>query len=274
MVIRIPDTLTIGQSEKNLASIRLEPGGLSFFCCHAVKKDLFSQRILFSQPQNYLASLQECFFANECLAWKYKHFSVLVTNRPYTLVPEAYFEEERKAELFAFNFPDKLDTDHVLVNFLPDRTALLFSLPEDIYAFCSRSFSAPEFLHPATLFLSQWESLSKNSLCKQMFVVLTEQRIELVCFAPQGKLLLANSFEVKSSHDRVYYVLYVWKQEGFDQLVDRLFIAGDSAGCGELRQTLSLYLRHINPVPLSSDAYLRDENIWKELPLEIVYLFS
>ena len=83
MVIRIPDTFTVEQSEKYLASIRLEPGGLSFFCCHAATgEDFFSAKVQFEQPQTYVSALKECFFDNECLSWKYKQLCLLATETP------------------------------------------------------------------------------------------------------------------------------------------------------------------------------------------------
>lgn len=274
MVIRIPDTFTVEQSEKYLASIRLEPGGLSFFCCHATTgKDFFSEKVPFEQPQSYVLSLKECFFNNECLSWKYKHLCILATGCPYTLVPEAYYEKERKHELFAFNYPETSATTQILENKLTDGTILLYALPEEVYSFCARSFAAPEFLHAATLLLEQWKRISETSLYKQLFVQVEGQRIELACFAPQGKLLLANSYEVRSVRDILYYILYVWKQEGLDQLNDRFFLTGDPDRCGELRQALSPYLRHISSIPLPAEAYLKREE-WADAPLDIIYLFS
>lgn len=274
MVIRIPDTFTVEQSEKYLASIRLEPGGLSFFCCHAATgEDFFSAKVQFEQPQTYVSALKECFFDNECLSWKYKQLCLLATETPYTLVPETYYEKERRDALFAFNFPEASATRQILENKLADGTVLLYALPEEVYSFCARSFAAPEFLHSAALLLEQWKRLSETSLYKQLFVQVCGQHIELACFAPQGKLRLANSFEVRSTRDILYYILYVWKQEGLDQLNDRLFLSGSPARCAELRQALSLYLRHVSPVPLPAEAYLRQEE-WADAPLDIIYLFS
>ena len=175
--------------------------------------------------------------------------------------------------LFAFNFPEASATRQILENKLADGTVLLYALPEEVYSFCARSFAAPEFLHSAALLLEQWKRLSETSLYKQLFVQVCGQHIELACFAPQGRLRLANSFEVRSTRDILYYILYVWKQEGLDQLNDRLFLSGSPARCAELRQALSLYLRHVSPVPLPAEAYLRREE-WADAPLDIIYLFS
>ena len=167
MVIRIPDTFTVEQSEKYLASIRLEPGGLSFFCCHAATgEDFFSAKVQFEQPQTYVSALKECFFDNECLSWKYKQLCLLATETPYTLVPETYYEKERRDALFAFNFPEASATRQILENKLADGTVLLYALPEEVYSFCARSFAAPEFLHSAALLLEQWKRLSETSLYK------------------------------------------------------------------------------------------------------------
>lgn len=277
MAISIPEELGIEQSEKHSASIRLEPDGLSFFCHNTESEDkgIFSQRVTFNPSQSYAAALKECFFDNECLTWKYKHFSIVVSNTPYVLVPEKYYDDSRKREIFSFNFTKAPASGYVVDNHLPEGTVLLFSLPEDVYAFCSRSFEMPEFLHPATLLLHQWAKQSRNSLYKQAFVQVAEQHIEIACFAPQGKLLLANSFEAKAVRDIVFYILYVWKQESFDQIDDRLYISGNDARCEEIRRILGVYIRNIQPLPMPGEGYFKEETEDSgDIPMDIIYLFS
>ena len=49
--------------------------------------------------------------------------------------------------------------------------------------------------------------------------------IDIYCFE-RGHLLLANSFECTHTEDRIYYLLYAWKQLEFNQERDELHLTG------------------------------------------------
>ena len=59
-----------------------------------------------------------------------------------------------------------------------------------------------------------------------MYVHLRKDAAELYCY-DRNHLLLANSFECKQTADRIYYLLYIWKQLGFEQERDELHMTGD-----------------------------------------------
>ena len=58
-----------------------------------------------------------------------------------------------------------------------------------------------------------------------MYASVRKDGIDIYCFE-RGHLLLANSFECTHTEDRIYYLLYVWKQLEFNQERDELHLTG------------------------------------------------
>lgn len=271
MTISLPERLTAEQSEKYIVSIRLAPGGFSFSGYNPEEAgSAFYRFVPNGKPQSDLRALEEFFFANECLSWKYKKTYLLTPDAPYTLVPDAYYDEKRKDAFLSFNYTDA--SGHVLVNRLkPAGAVLLYALPDDVYEFCSRSFLKPEFLHATTVLLTRWQKQGQHALYKELYAVVGERSLQVACLAPQGKLLFSNRFEAHSVQDCLYYLLYIWKQNGLDQLKDRLYYQGEPSRCEELRQLLGAYVKYVSAIPLPSEVYLRGDAL-SGAPLDLIYL--
>ena len=43
----------------------------------------------------------------------------------------------------------------------------------------------------------------------------------------KNRFKFSNAFDTNSSRDAVYFILYVWKQLGFDSMQDELHLSGD-----------------------------------------------
>ena len=61
----------------------------------------------------------------------------------------------------------------------------------------------------------------------------------------RGRLLLANSFECRTTPDRIYYLLYIWKQLGFEQERDELHLTGDLNDKELLLPELRKFIRQV-----------------------------
>ena len=145
MTVHVPDTLTIDYSEKYIMSIRLRPGGLSFSgYAPSEAESFFYREVEFDRAVPFLSSLQEFFFANECLSWAYKRVHVVSVSAGYTIVPRAFFREEEKGRLLDFNFavPSPFCRSQSLAG---EEAELVYPMDEDVYKFCSRSLSRPFF---------------------------------------------------------------------------------------------------------------------------------
>jgi hypothetical protein len=269
MTISIPDTLTTDYSEKYILSIRLRSGGLSFSVYNPSEKQSFVYReVAFDRNIPYISSLKELFFENECLAWTYRRTDVLCVSPQYTLAPDDLFDEKQRAQYLAFNFssPEK----RCLSNPLKDeRASLVFGMNEEVYEFCSRSLTRPLFTHHLTPQLITLKKQSRDESC-QMFVVLHPRMVDISCFAGT-RLLFVNSFNFEHLNDLLYYVLYVWRQTGMNQLDDSLFLAGEKGLCTRLTDALQKYIRQIGRMAIPDKAYLLGGEIL-QAPIDLIFL--
>ena len=262
MPISIPDTLTADHSEKYIVSIRLRPDGLSFSgYIPGVGESFFYGETEFDRSAPYIASLKELFFSQEFFTWSYKKVQVIEVSPDYTLVPDPWFKEDRKDELFRFN--SSSTERHSLTNVLKEEEAhLIFGLSEEVYQFCSRTLVRSDFIHHLTPQLWLWKKQSQASNERQMFVVLHARMLDIACY-DRGKLLFVNSFPAEQAEDALYYILYVWRQAGLDQLQDALYIYGNSLRRTKITGMLRTYLRSVHPLQIPSEAYLMGTGVFQ-----------
>ncbi|MDR1200576.1 MAG: DUF3822 family protein [Tannerellaceae bacterium] len=271
MTISIPDTFTINHSEKYIMSIRLWPGGLSFSAYNPYEtKSYIFRNINFDRNIPYSTSLKETFFANECLIWPYKRTYVLSVTPHYTLIPDELFSEKQKNELLRFNFTSQ--EKHTLSDSMGnEEVKIVYDMEEEVYEFCSRSLTNPIYVNYLTPQLIVFQKQSLAEKFGHMFVVIHENIVDISCFS-EGNLSFVNSFVFDQSDDNLlYYILYIWRQMKMDQLHDRLSLAGDSSLCSKLTQSLQVYLQHVKPIEIPSEAYLMGGEIL-QAPMDLLLL--
>jgi hypothetical protein len=244
MNLCVPDTLTVGNSERYRVSIRLSPDGLSFAGFIPSEKDsFFFTETKINKTKKYSDAVKEIFFACPFFSYTYGQVYVISANPQFTLVPESVFDEKQKEQFMSFVFsePDKkvlyerLDEfDHVL----------LYGIQPEVYEFFARSLQQPTFSHAVTSLLTEWRKQNLTGYPKQLYVALHENRMIVACF-DQGALTFINSFSTDDPADTLYYILYVWKQTELDQMNDELLLYANPLTYQPLKETLPTYLSHI-----------------------------
>ena len=73
-----------------------------------------------------------------------------------------------------------------------------------------------KFYSQASLHIAHMAALERPAGTRALYACPRRYSMEVYAYGPEG-LLLANSFDCNSTADRLYYLLYVWKQLGFDQ---------------------------------------------------------
>ncbi|MDL2209170.1 DUF3822 family protein, partial [Parabacteroides sp. OttesenSCG-928-O15] len=192
MLISVPDTLTINQSDKYIMSIRLQPDGLSF-CAYmpSVPGSFFIRKAEFNHALSYGEAFKEFFYAHDFLTWSYRKVYIVVDFPQFTMVPGQVFDEKQKEELLAFNFSQP--ESRCLHNTLEDEDMVfVYGMDNDTYEFCSRSFIDPQFVHSASLLIPFWKKQSIASFSANMFAVISPKRIDVFCYR-QEKPMFINS---------------------------------------------------------------------------------
>jgi hypothetical protein len=246
MIIRVPDTLHVNNSEKYNASIRLWSDGLSFFGYIPSEKDSFFAETIPLNPEIPLVqSLKEIFFENVCLSYPYNVLHVISVPEKYTLVPDSVFSEKDKDLLFSYCFQTDRNLK-ILAQPLTDfYSFLLYGIDNEVYEFMIRSLANPQFIHFLSPMLSDWRKKSLKCYPKQIYAVIHDGVVEIVCFR-QGELLLVNSFEYETENDIIYFIMYVCKQFSVSQLEDALFFCGDKTMCGKIMPVIKRYIAQVD----------------------------
>jgi hypothetical protein len=271
MTISIPDTFTIDNSEKYIMSIRLWSGGLSFSIYNPYEpKSYIFRDINFDRNIPYSTSLKELFFANKCLVWPCKRTYILSVTPRYTLIPGELYSEKQKNELLTFNFTSQ--EKHTLSDSIgKENVKLVYDMEEEVYEFCSRSLTNPVFVNYLTPQLIVFQKQNLAEKFRHMFVVIHENIADISCFS-KGNLSFANSFVFDQQNDNMlYYILYIWRQTGMDQLHDQLSLMWNNPLCSKLTQSLQEYLQHVKPIEIPSEAYLTGGEIL-QAPVDLILL--
>lgn len=266
MSIRVPDTLTVENSQRYIASIRLCSDGFSFAGYIPSEQDsFFYRKIDLDQTKPYLKALKECFFEYSFFTYTYKKIYIVLASRQYTLVPENVFLEKQASTLMSFVFSSGEKVFHTLQKDLD--IEVVFAIHPEIYDFFSNELAEPRFIHSIAPTLSLCRKQNLSCFPKQLYVVMHEGIMNAVCF-DKGALIFANSFHYSDSADIVYYVLYIWKQAGLDQMKDELLLYANTAMFHELKEILQNYLLKISILETSIASANTD------IPLDIKALFE
>ena len=267
MNLRVPDTLTTGNSGKYAVSIRLWPDGLSFAGIIPSEKDsFFYSETAIDRTKPYDKVMQDLFFDHPFFSYSYKHTYVISANRQYTLIPENVFEEKQEKLLmsFVFSSPEEKTLHERLDEF---DCVILYGIRPEIYEFCTRSLIHPTFTHAMTYLLIRWRNQSLTKYPKQLYVALHEDTMDTACFYRET-LLYINSFRFDDTADIIYYILYIWKQTGMDQQKDNLILYANTPMQQTLKETLQAYLLQVEFVQLEQSG------IGREVPPDITALFQ
>ena len=149
-----------------------------------------------------------------------------MADKRFTLVPLEFFEDEQTETLFYHNHP-KRENEIVQYNILRKNNAVvLFSMDKSARSFLCEQYPDVRFYSQASSFIEHFSSKSRLGNSRKMYVHLRKDAADLYCY-DRNHLLLANSFECKQTADRIYYLLYIWKQLGFEQERDEMHLTGE-----------------------------------------------
>jgi len=239
----IPDKLSADYSENYKVSIRLMSDGLSFWGYIPDEKDsFFMETFLFDPILPAVDSLHHIFFANPCLSFIYQSFYVMNVSAKYTLVADPVFIDQEKERLFFFCHPKDTSLKVLVQPLRSMNVSILFGMDKDIYAFLFRSLANPQFILSLSPLMVAWIKKSRMIFPKLMHVVINTYNMDVLC-VEHGDLLFVNSYNYENHNDVIYYLMYICKQTGFNQLEDYLTVSGDKTVCLSVLSVISKYVK-------------------------------
>jgi len=248
MIIRVPDTLTIDNSDKYEISIRLMPDGIS--CSGQIPSEndsFFSETVYFDKEILFTDSLKNFFFDNPFMSFAYRSIRIICPSRKYTLSPDSIYSVKDKELLFWFCHQEEYKMKVVAQPLKKLNATMLFEIDSDVYEFLMRSMTNPQFVHYLSDMLVAWQKESLTCYPKQVYVVVGNRSFDLVCFN-RDELLFINSFDYEHEQDIVYYIMYACKRLEINQFDDCLHFFGNASACKAAMEITGNYIRHLDYV--------------------------
>ena len=214
------------KSKQYTLSIRLSTDGFSFSIYNPIHDDSFS--VIEKEIDTSLsltANLKAVFHESDFLGHSYKRVNIMLASKRFTIVPLDLFEEEQ-ADLLFYHNHQKRENETVIYNILKkNNVVIVFGIDRSAYSFLTEQYPEARFYSQSTPLIEYFSVKSRLGNSKKMYVSVREEGIDIYCFE-RGHLLLANSFECSHTEDRIYYLLYAWKQLEVNQERDELHLTG------------------------------------------------
>lgn len=171
------------------------------------------------------ANLKKTFRESDFLEYDYRRVNILIAGKRFTTVPLELFEDEQAEVLFYHNHSQK-ENERIQYNILKkNNIVIIFGIDKSACSFLSERYPEAVFYSHSTPRIEYFSAKSKLGNSKKMYAAIGAESIDFYCFE-RGHLLLANSFECNHTEDRIYYLLYIWKQLDFNQERDELHLTG------------------------------------------------
>ncbi|GAE86489.1 DUF3822 family protein [Bacteroides reticulotermitis] len=238
-------TVNFTKSEQYTLSFRLGTDGFSFSIYNPIQED--SLTVIEREVDSSLsltANLKSAFRELEFLSYSYKRINIMITGKRFTTIPLELFEDEQAEVIFHHNHP-KRENEIILYNVLKKNSVVvIFGIDKSAYSFLLEQYPDARFYSQSSPLIDFFSTKSRLGNSRKMYASLRPDAIDLYGFE-RGHLLLVNSFECAHIQDRIYYLLYTWKQLGFDQERDELHLTGVLADKEILIQELKKYILQV-----------------------------
>lgn len=160
----------------------------------------------------------------------------------FTLCPTPFFDEDHKRQLLEFNTGTTGDAI-ILHDDLSPEIRLVYALDEQLKSTIDQLFPNHHLKHGLTV-LSQL-MLHSEDLAKTTMLAQLHDTFMALVVKQEGKLLLANQFDVNATEDILYYILFAMEQYQLDPMQTELTITGNSDAESDALLILKKYIRHV-----------------------------
>ncbi len=219
-------------------SIRIYSDGFSFSTPHSQKD------VKVRQGESLDAVLEEAFKTNALLRPDYDEVNIYA-DYPSTRIPLDEFRSEEAQALYKLTFgQDSLQGMNMHYEMLPALEVIeVFALDSIIEKTILRHYPhASIHSYFGQLMNKMWAKDRRHQGADKRLYAHCNDRQLFIFSYENGKLQYANSFEVNSIDNQLYYLLYTWKQLGFNQKDDTCILLYNNRAFVTL---LKKYIHHI-----------------------------
>ena len=166
----------------------------------------------------------------------------LYLDTPIMLVPIEEFQEEDIDTLYQHAFTGH-HGDAILYRVQPTLNVVaVFPVNKDLKLVVEDNFSDVRF---TPIMQPMWHHLHQRSftgLHRKLYGYFHDKKLDIVSFE-KNRIKFFNSFDASHAKDALYFILYVWKQLGFNQMQDELHVSGEMPDKDWLLYNTKLYIK-------------------------------
>ncbi len=171
--------------------------------------------------------------------------SIVLVDENYTLVPKAYFDENKLESYLNFNKKpindEQLSYEFELLE--TDQVAIVYAIPILLKQYIEETFSSFNWSHFAFPLLES--ILTNNSKEPLLTLHIQYNRFDII-YSKDRRLKFFNSYEYKSSEDLIYFLLYVMEQLDLDRETINVQLIGEFEEKSSIYELLFKYIRNVS----------------------------
>jgi len=236
-------------TEDTKLSIQFNLDGFSFCIINsATQETVYFSEYLFDEtlatPENLVLKVEEIFKTDVHLQKEFSSVLVIHQNNLFTLVPDAYFVEDKLSEYLNYNIKT-LATDYITFDEITAIQAKNIFIPYiNINNYLFQNFGEFEYKHHLSVLIQKFID-TNNSGEKTCFVNVSESSLDVIVLK-EKTLIFANTFAFHSKEDFIYYLLFTYEQLKLDVEKIPLYFTGDIEKESEIYQITYQYIRNVS----------------------------
>lgn len=254
-------------SKHKQISIQLSLDGFSFCITDIPSSKIlaFVEYIFKEQPTTpelLYTNVVQIFNQDKDLQQDFDTILVIHKNELSTLVPDAFFDQEKLKTYLNYNVKILAD-DYITSDTITKINAKNVYIPfVNINNYLFQGYGEFEFKHHSTILIEKLIDYSSKTSEKQFFVNVFPKTIDVVV-TQNDKLLLYNQFSYNTKEDFIYYILFVAEQLQMNPDEFKLIFLGKIDEKSDVYKITYKYIRNISFIEPESDFFVNSDDFLK-----------
>ena len=226
--------------QNNSKSIRFSTGGLSFCVNGKCKSVSFEQT-----DNNFHKTMAICLCEDFFKESNTDIWNIQIDNPYFSIIPKEIGNKDICISAFKLNFPD-IASNHIIMAEDIDRHNMTctFAVHKGLYNFIKTHFPLHRIHHYSINGIIKSIEHSKTNGSREVWAC-AENNSLLINLVENGKLLLTNSFNIKTATDCLYFIGSIYEQFDLSKKNIPLFFYGNKSYLNLLEKHIS----HCNNIP-------------------------
>jgi len=247
-VIKKNSTPTLTNTKERRLSIQFNLDGFSF----CISNNTSNETVYFSEyefdekqgtPESLLKQIEAIFKTDIQLQKDFSSVLVIHQNDLFTLVPNAYFSEDKLLEYLDFNIKT-IATDFITFDNIESMNAKNVYVPYvNINNYLFQNFGEFEYKHHLTILIEKLISLPASKE-RRVYINVSKENFDIVILQNK-KIKFSNSFSFETKEDFMYYILFTFEQLKIDVEEVKIYFTGAIDIETEIYKITYQYVRNI-----------------------------